>query len=292
MQRIGFIGLGVMGRPMAHRLIAAGYDVVVHNRSRSAVDELVSEGAIEMGTPQQVAANSDPVITVLPDAPDVQEVLLGPEGVIAGISPGGVAIDMTTSTPQLARHASAAFDERGASLLDAPVSGGEAGAISGELSIMVGGDEGALDRVRPVLEVMGRVVHVGDAGAGQITKAANQIVVGGTITVVAEALLLAEAAGVDPARVREALLGGLAGSRILDVHGARMLADDYPAGFRSELHLKDLRIAMEEASVAGVALPATALVLQLFAALVAQGGGGDDHAAIKRLLTSLSSRSA
>jgi 2-hydroxy-3-oxopropionate reductase len=289
MQRVGFIGLGVMGRPMAQRLLAAGHDVIVHNRSRGAVDALVADGAAEANSPQQVAAGSDVVITVLPDAPDVEEVLLGSEGVLRGLSSSGVAVDMTTSTPELARRAARQFEDEGVALLDAPVSGGESGAISGALSIMVGGDAAALEQVRSVLEVMGTIVHVGDAGAGQIAKAANQMVVGGTIAVVAEALLFAEAAGVDPARVRDALLGGLAGSRILDVHGARMLADDYPAGFRSELHLKDLRIAMHEADLAGVALPATALVRQLFTALVAQGGGADDHAAIKRVLARLSS---
>jgi 2-hydroxy-3-oxopropionate reductase len=284
-ERIGFIGLGIMGRPMALNLIEAGFGLVVHSRSPGPVDELVAAGA-ERGTdPEDVASRSDVVITMLPDTPDVELVLLGERGVAGGIRVGSLLIDMSTIQPLAAKGLAETFERTSVSMLDAPVSGGERGAIEGTLSIMVGGSATAFDRGRPILEVLGsNLVHVGPAGAGQVAKACNQLVVAATIQAVAEALVLAKKAGVDPAKVREALLGGFAGSKILDVHGQRMLAGDFQPGFRSVLHRKDARIVRQTADELGSPVPLFEIAAEALEHLVEVGRGDLDHAALVTLL--------
>ena len=290
MVTVGFIGLGVMGRPMAVNLLKAGYPLVAHNRSRPPIDALGAAGAREADSPAAVARAADVVITMLPDTPDVERVLTGPAGVLEGVRPDTVIIDMSTIAPEAACALADEAARRGASLLDAPVSGGEVGAIAGTLSIMVGGNAAALERVRPILEVVGapdHIVHVGVPGAGQLCKACNQIVVGGTLAAVAEALTLARKAGVDPGRVREALLGGFASSRVLDVHGDRMIRQEFTPGFRASLHQKDMGIAIDAARRLGVAAPVSAIVLQLLNAAVAAGRGHLDHSVLSTVILEL-----
>jgi 2-hydroxy-3-oxopropionate reductase len=284
-ERIGFIGLGIMGRPMALNLLEAGFGLVVHSRSPGPVDELVAAGAERGANPEDVASRSDVVITMLPDTPDVELVLLGERGVVGGTRAGTLVIDMSTIRPLAAKDLAEAFERRDASMLDAPVSGGERGAIEGTLSIMVGGSATAFDRGRPILEVLGsNVVHVGPAGAGQVAKACNQLVVAATIQAVAEALVLDKKAGVDPARVREALLGGFAGSKIMEVHGQRMLAGDFQPGFRSVLHRKDARIVRQTAEELGSPVPMFEIAAEALEHLVEVGRGDLDHAALITLL--------
>ena len=268
-----------------------GYPLVVHNRSRAAVDELAAAGAQAADTPADVARRATVVITMVPDTPDVEAVLTGRDGVLEGIQPGAVVIDMSSISPVATRRLAAAVRAKGASMLDAPVSGGEIGAINATLSIMVGGDEAAFARARPILEKMGnpeKIVHIGRSGAGQICKICNQVAIGGALAGVSEAFALAKKAGVDAARVRQALLGGFAASRVLEVHGERMLVDNYKPGFRARLYQKDLRIAHEAASANGVAMPATAIVSQMINALVAAGGADLDYAAMGTVLFALS----
>jgi 2-hydroxy-3-oxopropionate reductase len=287
--RIGFIGLGIMGKPMAKRLVGAGFPVVVHNRSRESVEELTEAGADAATSPREVAERSDVVITMLPDSPDVEAVVLGEDGVIDGLSEGMLLIDMSTIAPATSRKVHEAFAERGVEAIDAPVSGGEPAAIDGQLSIMAGGSDAALTRAEPIFAELGKATtHIGGPGAGQVAKAANQVVVALTIQAVAEALTLASKADVDPARVREALLGGFAQSKILEAHGQKMLDDAFKPGFRIELHRKDVGIALDTARDQGVALPATAQVAELFNALIAQGSGGLDHSALVTLYRQLS----
>ncbi len=282
---IGFIGLGIMGKPMARNLIKAGYKLVVHNRSRGPVDELVKEGAKAAGSPKDVASQSDVVITILPDSPDVESVVLGGDGIASGIKSGATYIDMSTIKPAVARRVAEAVQKKGAKALDAPVSGGEKGAIEGTLSIMVGGAQADFDAVLPILQAMGKnIVLVGPTGAGQMAKAANQLVVGVTIEAVAEALALAEAAGVDPAKVRSVLLGGFAQSRILDLHGQRMLDGNFQPGFKARLHQKDMRIVTDTAKESNVDAPAAQLALERFNRLVESGGGEKDHSALRTLI--------
>jgi 2-hydroxy-3-oxopropionate reductase len=287
-ETVGFIGLGVMGRPMAKHILDKGYTVVVYNRSRPAIDELVSAGALAADSPSDVARRATVIITMLPDTPDVEAVLTGTRGVLEGMRSGSVVIDMSSISPGATRRFATAVAEKGGSMLDAPVSGGEIGAVNGTLSIMIGGSAEALDRVRPILECMGnreRIVHVGpDAGSGQICKVCNQIAIGGALAGVSEAFALARKAGVDPARVREALLGGFAASRVLEVHGERMLKGNYVPGFRARLYQKDLRLAGETAAANGVSIPATAVVTQLLNALVADGGADLDYSALGSVL--------
>jgi 2-hydroxy-3-oxopropionate reductase len=288
MERLGFIGLGIMGKPMAGNLLAAGYPVTVHNRSRGAVDELAARGAAPAASAEEVASESDIVITMLPDSPDVEQVVLGPGGVAEGIQAGAVYIDMSTIAPASARAIATALAERGVEALDAPVSGGEVGARDGTLTIMAGGSEQALARAQPIFDVLGKVTtHVGPAGAGQVTKAANQIVVAVTIQAVAEALILARQAGADAERVRTALLGGFAQSRILDLHGERMLQRAYDPGFKLALHRKDLGIALQLAREQRVPLFATAGVAELMDALLAQGAGDRDSSVLASLYEQL-----
>jgi 2-hydroxy-3-oxopropionate reductase len=284
-ERIGFIGLGIMGRPMALNLLEAGFGLVVHSRSPGPVDALVAVGAERGANPEDVASRSDVVITMLPDTPDVELVLLGERGVVGGTRAGSLVIDMSTIRPLAAKDLAEAFEPRDVSMLDAPVSGGERGAIEGTLSIMVGGSATAFDRGRPILEVLGsNVVHVGPAGAGQVAKACNQLVVAATIQAVAEALVLAKKAGVDPTKVREALLGGFAGSKILEVHGQRMLAGDFQPGFRSVLHRKDARIIRQTAEELGSPVPSFEIAAEALEHLVEVGRGDLDHAALVTLL--------
>ncbi len=287
-QTIGFIGLGIMGRPMARNLLRAGYGLVVHSRSRPPVDALVAEGALDGGSPRRVAEQSRVIITMLPDSPEVRQVVLGPDGVIEGIQRDAVLIDMSTISPLATQEVAAVLEARGAAMLDAPVSGGEKGAIEGTLSIMVGGPQQVFDRVRPILGAMGKnIVRIGEVGAGQVAKACNQIVVAVTIQAVSEALTLARKAGVDPARVREALLGGFAQSRILDAHGQRILDRNFQPGFTVRLHHKDLAIALATGRATGTPLLATGLVHEVLGALRAQGEEDLDHSAITRIVERL-----
>lgn len=281
---IGFIGLGIMGKPMASNLLRAGYPMVVLNRSRGPVDELVAQGARSAGSPREVAAASDVVITMLPDSPDVESVVLGADGVAAGIRSGSLYIDMSTIAPATARNVAAELQARGVDVLDAPVSGGEKGAIDATLSIMIGGTDAAFARAEPILRKLGKnIVHVGPDGAGQVTKACNQIVVGVTIEAVAEALALAAASGVDQVAVRAALLGGFAQSKVLEVHGQRMIDRAFAPGFKSRLHRKDMNIAVNAGNEAGLQLAAAAVVRERFDALIARGEGDLDHSALRTL---------
>ncbi len=287
-ERIGFIGLGIMGKPMARNLIKAGYSLTVHNRSRGAVDELVRDGAKDGRTPRAVAEESDIIITMLPDSPDVQQVVTGPGGVLEGLRKGAALVDMSTISPMVTQELAKAVRAKGAEMLDAPVSGGEKGAIDATLSIMVGGPEETFARVKPVFEAMGKnIVYIGASGAGQVTKACNQIVVALTIQAVSEALTLAAKAGVDTGKVRQALLGGFAQSRILDVHGQRMLERNFKPGFRVRLHQKDLNIGLSTGKNLGVPLPATAIVQEAFTALQGLGRGDQDHSSLVTLLEDL-----
>jgi 2-hydroxy-3-oxopropionate reductase len=289
-EQIGFIGLGVMGKPMATHLVSAGHHLTVHNRSRGAVDELVAAGATAAAWPAEVARASDVVITMLPDTPDVERVIAGDNGVLAGLKKGTVVIDMSSVSPVATERLAKMVADKGGAMLDAPVSGGEIGAINASLSIMVGGDEATFHRMKPILDVMGnkeRVVYIGRSGAGQICKICNQVAIGGALAGVSEAFALARKTGVDAARVRQALLGGFAASRVLEVHGERMLVDNYKPGFRARLYQKDMRLASEAASANGVAMPATAIVAQLVNALVASGGADLDYAALGTVLFKL-----
>lgn len=282
---IGFIGLGIMGKPMARNLLKAGYSLVVHNRSRAAAEELAQEGAKAADSPQAVAAQTEIVITMLPDSPDVELVYAGERGAFGGAREGMLLIDMSSISPVVARKLARAAEGKGAEMLDAPVSGGEVGAISAALSIMIGGKAAAVERAMPIFQALGKnVVHVGEAGAGQVTKAANQVVVGLTIAAVSEALVLATKAGVDPAKVRQVLLGGFAQSRILDAHGQKMLERNFKPGFRIRLHEKDLSIALATAREYGVSLPLTAIADQMMITMKATGRGDLDHAGLVTLI--------
>jgi 2-hydroxy-3-oxopropionate reductase len=283
MDTIGFIGLGLMGKPMAANLIARGYTVVAHNRSRAAVDELAAKGARAAVSPADVARQATRIITMVPDSPDVEQVLEGPDGIFAALQPGTIVIDMSSISPVVAQRLAAVAKTKGALMLDAPVSGGEIGAINASLSIMVGGDAAAFAEVRPILEAMGnpeRIVRIGESGAGQLCKVCNQMVIGGTLAVVSEAFALARKAGVDPAAVREALLGGFAASRVLEVHGERILKGNYTPGFRARLYAKDYRIAGETLAAHHSPAPVTAAVHALVDALVNAGRGDDDYSAL------------
>jgi len=281
-----------MGKPMAKHLVAKGHRVVVHSRSRAPVDELAAAGAAIGKSPADVAARSDIVITMLPDTADVELVLTGADGVLSGAKKGAIVIDMSSISPVATKRLAALAATKGATLLDAPVSGGEIGAVNASLSIMVGGDAAAFSRVRPVLECMGnpeRIVHIGaEPGSGQVCKVCNQIAIGGALAGVSEAFAIARKAGVDAALVRQALLGGFAASRVLEVHGERMLKENYVPGFRTKLYQKDLRIANETASANAVAIPATAIVTQLINALMATGGADLDYSAMGTVVFQMS----
>jgi 2-hydroxy-3-oxopropionate reductase len=278
---VGVVGLGVMGRPIAANLLRAGYPVVVASRRRESADALVGEGATWCSTPAELAERVGTIITVVTDDDAVRAVVLGPSGVLRTAAPGSTVIDMSTIAPSTAREVAGLAEARGVRFLDAPVSGGQRGAEAGSLSIMVGGNADALEDVMPVLDVVAdRVVHVGPTGSGQVAKAVNQVIVGLTIQAVAEGLALASASGADLERVREALLGGFAASRVLEEHGARMIRRDFAPGGRLALHLKDLRIASELAAEAGVPVPATEALERVMGDLVARGHADLDQSAV------------
>lgn len=284
---VGFIGLGLMGKPMARNLLKKGFSVIVHNRSRGAVDELVKEGATAAGSPAEVAKAARFVITMLPDGPDVEKVLEGDNGVFSAMAKGTVIVDSSTIAPAIARRLAGRAAAHGAQILDAPVSGGEIGAIDGTLTFMVGGDAAALESVREILGAMGkpeRIVHVGDSGAGQICKVCNQIVLGGTMSVVAEAIALSRKAGVDPMKVRAALMGGFAQSRVLEVHGERMITGNWKPGFKAKLFKKDLGIAANTLAENGVPAVTSAVVQQLVNAQLAAGEGEEDYSGIAKAI--------
>jgi len=288
MLKVGFIGLGVMGKPMARNLLRAGYPLAVHNRSRGPVEELAAEGAKAAFSPAEVSEQVEVVITCLPDSPDVELVALGPKGIIEGIREGAIYVDMSTISPVTTQKVAKVLAERGAHMLDAPVSGGQEGAINGTLSIMVGGPERAFERCLPLFEAMGRkVTYVGGTGAGQVVKACNQIVVGMALTAVAEALVLGSKAGVDPEKIVEAISGGAARCWALEQRAPRMIQHRFEPGFKAAYHYKDLGIAMDTSRAFEVSLPASGLVYQLYGALKAMGRGDWDHSAIVTLIEEL-----
>ena len=277
---IGFIGLGLMGKPMALNLLKAGYPLVAHSRSTPPVDAVVAAGGTRATSPADVARQATVIITMVPDSPDVEAVLEGPNGVFSALQPGSTIIDMSSIAPGVAKRLAARAKELGATMLDAPVSGGEIGAVNGTLTIMVGGDAAAFGAAKPVLDVMGKpesVVYIGEAGAGQLCKLCNQMVIGGTLAVVAEAFALARRAGVDPAKVREALLGGFAQSRVLDVHGDRVLKGTFKPGFYTKLYAKDMRNVAATLADTQTAAPISAMVEQLVSATMAAGRGDQDN---------------
>lgn len=283
-QTIGFVGLGLMGKPMCRNLQDAGAELIVHNRSRGAMDELAGEGMTPAGAPRDVAARCEIVIINVTDTPAVEAVLFGAGGLIDGLRPGSLVIDMGTTGIDETRRFAQMIRQGGADYIDAPVSGGQVGAEAGNLSIMVGASTVAFAMARPIFDVLGeRVTHVGDVGAGQVTKAANQVIVGLTIGAVAEGLALARAAGVDPARVRDALVGGFASSRILELHGRRMVDGDFAPGGRATVQLKDMRQALDLADGLDLELPATRLNRDLYERLVEAGLGDLDHSALYKL---------
>ena len=282
---MGFVGLGIMGAAMAKNLLGAGHDLVVHNRTREKAEALEALGAEVSDSPGEVARKCGVVITMLPGPPEVRQVVAGEDGLLDSAQKGSLLVDMSTSSPALARELHRAAKERGAETLDAPVSGGDVGAEKGTLSIMVGGEEEAFGRALPLFEVMGgTVVHVGGAGTGQMVKACNQIVVALVIEAVAEALILASRGGADPERVVEALSGGLAASKVLEIKGEKLLSHAFSPGGKAEYHRKDLGIALAAARDHGAARPATAIVDQMFGALIAKGRGGWDHSALVTLI--------
>jgi 2-hydroxy-3-oxopropionate reductase len=285
---IGFIGLGIMGKPMAKHLVKAGYPLVVFNRTASKAQELVEIGAIQATSPKEVARQSDIIITMVSDSPEVELVVLRPNGVIEGVKPGSIVIDMSSISPIVTQKIAAELAKRKVAMLDAPVSGGEIGAIQATLSIMVGGDEAVFTEVKPILERMGKsVVRVGAIGAGGFTKLSNQIIVAAALQAMSEAMVLAKKAGVDMTLVYEAIKGGMAGGRTLDMKTPKLVDRNFEPGFKIDLHLKDLKNALQAGRSLGVALPATGLIHELFSACSAQGKGQKDHSVIFTLVEQL-----
>jgi 2-hydroxy-3-oxopropionate reductase len=285
---LGLIGLGIMGRPMARNLRKAGYRLTVLDIDAAAVAALTAEGARAGTTPAQVAASTDVLITMLPDSPEVREVYLGPDGAFEALRPGWLAIDMSSIAPSTARELAERASAAGAEMLDAPVSGGDRGAIAGTLSIMVGGSPAAYERALPIFQALGKtIVHCGAAGAGQVVKVCNQVVVAVVIEAVSEALVLGAKAGVDPQRIADVLQGGLASTRVLEMRRDNFMSGRFDPGFRIRLHLKDLRNALELARETNVALPAAAQVEQLMRAAAAAGRADYDHSGLITLLEDL-----
>ena len=291
-QVIGFIGLGIMGRPMARNLLKAGHTLVVHSRSQGPVDEIVKAGAKAASSPKDVAAQCDVLITMLPNSPDVEQVALGPGGIIEGARRGLIVADMSTISPIVSKKVGEALAAKGVAMLDAPVSGGEKGAIDGALSIMVGGDKAVFEKVLPIFQAMGKTITLlGPLGFGGFTKLANQIIVAVNLTALAEALTLGKKAGLDRELLLTALAGGLAGSKCLEQKKGNYVAGTYNPGFKIDLHYKDLGLIMESASALGVPVPTTAVVQQLFNALRVKGRGGLDHSGVITLLEDLAGAS-
>ena len=283
--KVGFIGFGIMGRPMALNLLHADYPLWGWARREGVMDAHLSEGATACASPQEVAAHADIIFTIVSDTPDVEQVVLGEHGIVHGARPGSVVVDMSTISPVATRRIAEELAARGVEMLDAPVSGGEQGAIQGSLSIMAGGKAEVFQHVLPLFEVLGKnVLLVGSHGAGQIAKTCNQILAAQTIAAVGEALLLAKAAGVDPAKVRQALLGGFAGSKILEIHGQRMLTRSFDPGFKANLHHKDLRIALETAAETGISLPGAEQAAHHLRAVLEAGLGELDSSALVQVL--------
>ncbi len=288
MLKVGYIGLGLMGKSMARNLMKAGYSVVVHNRSRGAVDELAAEGAAPASSPAEVARQVDVIFTNLPDSPDVEKVVLGPDGIIEGAHEGLIFVDNSTIKPATARMVAEKLGEKGVLALDAPVSGGDIGARNATLTIMVGGPTEALEKVRPLFEAMGKnITHIGEAGSGQIAKAANQIMVAAQMVAMGELLVFAQKAGADPQKVIEAIKGGAAQCWTLDTKPPRLFQGNRQPGFKARMQYKDLNIVMDSAREYGVPLPSTAVNTQLFNALVQQGSGDLDNSAIVEVIEQL-----
>ncbi|OWF65738.1 2-hydroxy-3-oxopropionate reductase [Polynucleobacter hirudinilacicola] len=285
--KLGFVGLGIMGAPMAGHLVKAGHEVFINTRSK-VPQELASSSAIQCGSPSEVAEKADIILMMLPDTPDVEKVLFGDKGIAAGLSKGKVVVDMSSISPIATKEFAKKINALGCDYLDSPVSGGEVGAKNATLSIMVGGEEAVFDKVKPVFDLMGKNINlVGGNGDGQTAKVANQIIVALNIEAVAEALLFASKAGADPAKVRQALMGGFASSKILEVHGERMVKRTFDPGFRIELHQKDLNLALNSARALGVSLPNTATAQELFNSCSAHGGKAWDHSAMVKALEKL-----
>ena len=285
--KLGFVGLGIMGAPMAGHLVNAGHEVFINTRSK-VPEGLASSSAVQCSSPQEVASKADIIFTMVPDTPDVEKVLFGDNGIASGLTKGKIVVDMSSISPISTKEFAKKINALGCEYLDAPVSGGELGAKNATLSIMVGGDEGVFEKVKPVFELMGKNINlVGGNGDGQTAKVANQIIVALNIEAVAEALLFASKAGADPAKVRQALMGGFASSKILEVHGERMVKRTFDPGFRIELHQKDLNLALNSARSLGVSLPNTATAQELFNSCAAHGGKAWDHSAMVRALEKL-----
>jgi 2-hydroxy-3-oxopropionate reductase len=288
MEKIGFIGLGIMGKPMAHHLLKAGYELFVLQRNEAAA-ELVAAGATGLSSNKAIAEKADVVITMLPDSPQVEEVVLGKEGVMEGIRAGSLFIDMSSIAPATSKRIAEQLGQKGVEALDAPVSGGQVGAEAATLSIMAGGSEAGFARALPILQLMGKnIVLIGEAGAGQMTKVCNQMIVGMTIQAVAEAFTLARKAGVDLDKMRQVLLGGFAQSRILDLHGQRMIDKNFKPGFKVKLHRKDMNLALQAGREHAVPMYGTAIVAAHMDALIARGNGELDHSALALLFEQLS----
>ena len=288
-KKIGFIGLGIMGKPMATNLMGAGYQVTGYDIDQDAVKTMAKKGAGQASSPKEAAKSADAIITMLPSDQIVEEVATGKGGALEGMGKGAILVDMSTISPSTAMRVAEKLEEKGMEMLDAPVSGGDVGAKEGTLSIMVGGKQEIFERMLPVLQKMGKnVSHVGDHGAGQVAKAANQIIVALTIEAVAEALIFAKKSGVDPKRVRDALMGGFAQSRVLDLHGQKMLDRNFEPGARVRVHKKDTEIAMSMAKELGMYLPGTALVSQLWNTVAAHGGLDWDHSSLVKVLELMS----
>ena len=286
---IGFIGLGIMGKPMAKNLIKAGYPLIVYNRTQSKAEELVSMGADLQDSPKEVSANASIIITIVSDSPEVESVILGKNGIIEGVKEDSVVIDMSSISPITTLKIAKELGQRGVSLFDAPVSGGEVGAVEGTLSIMVGGDGAVYKRIEPVLKAMGKsVVRVGEVGAGGFTKLSNQIIVAGALQSISEAMVLAKKAGVDMQLVYQAIKGGMAGGRTLDMKIPAFIDGKFEPGFKMDLHIKDLKNALLAGKSLGVTLPSTGLIHELFSACSAQGEGQKDHSVIFQILEQLS----
>ncbi|MBU3634141.1 2-hydroxy-3-oxopropionate reductase [Polynucleobacter sp. es-GGE-1] len=285
--KLGFVGLGIMGAPMAGHLVNAGHQVFINTRTKVPAD-LASSKAIQCKSPKEVAESADIIFTMVPDTPDVEKVLFGENGIASGLSKGKVVVDMSSISPIATKEFAKKINALGCDYLDAPVSGGEVGAKNATLSIMVGGDESVFNKVKPIMDLMGKNINlVGTNGDGQTAKVANQIIVALNIEAVAEALLFASKAGADPAKVRQALMGGFASSKILEVHGERMVKRTFDPGFRIELHQKDLNLALNSARALGVSLPNTATAQELFNACAAHGGKAWDHSAMVKALEKL-----